>query len=118
MNLFTDSLINNDIYDNPNDQDSEYEEESEFQESESETEEVIEEPNYNNFLVVTIRQLARKLQKSEQLLVKFRTCCETANIDYLMPVVDIRTRWNSTLQMLSWALACKSAKFCATIIPN
>ncbi|CAH1112994.1 unnamed protein product [Psylliodes chrysocephalus] len=43
MNLLTDSLINNDIYDNPNDQDSEYEEESEFEEAESEIEEVIKE---------------------------------------------------------------------------
>lgn len=57
---------------------------------------------------VKIRLLAKKIKVSEQILEKFKACCQTANVTFLKPVLDIKTRWNSSLDMINWAIKMKT----------
>ncbi|CAH1114784.1 unnamed protein product [Psylliodes chrysocephalus] len=59
--------------------------------------------------VKKIKAIAKKIKKSEQLKINFEKFCETLNLKMKMPRLDVTTRWNSTFQMLSWALDLKNA---------
>lgn len=57
----------------------------------------------SNLAVDKVRSLLKKIKKSEQMQIKFKNCCETAGITATAPIIDVRTRWYSTFEMLNWA---------------
>ncbi|GBC05963.1 hypothetical protein RclHR1_06530003 [Rhizophagus clarus] len=50
--------------------------------------------------VVKVRQLMIKIKNSVIISDELRKLCKCAKINYLKPELDIRTRWNSTFNML------------------
>ena len=59
--------------------------------------------------VVKIRKLFKKFKQSEQLQIKLKNCCDTTNIKYFKPNIDVKTRWNSSYDMLKTAIGLKPA---------
>jgi hypothetical protein len=51
--------------------------------------------------------LVRKIRKSPKLKRIFEKVCEEKKIKYLVPIIDVSTRWNSTYDMLLRALEYK-----------
>lgn len=47
-----------------------------------------------------LRKIVRKIRKSVQLRQKLKKICESYDMKYLVPVIDIITRWNSTFYMI------------------
>lgn len=64
-----------------------------------------------------MRSLLSKIKNSENLSLKLRGFCEIVNLKYSNPVMDVRTRWNSTADMLAYYLRLKPAleMFCDNI---
>ncbi|EFN61750.1 hypothetical protein EAG_00455, partial [Camponotus floridanus] len=64
-----------------------------------------------------LRTLLFKIKYSENLSIKFRRFCEIVNLKYNVPVMDVKTRWNSTAEMLAYSLRLKPAleMFCDNI---
>lgn len=54
----------------------------------------------NEIIVVKLRNLIKKVRKSVQMRQKLKKCCEIFNIKYLVPIIDVKTRWNSTNEMM------------------
>lgn len=54
-----------------------------------------------------LRSLLKKINKSEQLQIKFKNCCDTVGIVCTKPIIDVCTRWNSTFDMLTWSVKYK-----------
>lgn len=54
-----------------------------------------------------LRMIFKKLKRSEQLQIKFRNFCNLFSEKYIIPIVDICTRWNSTYNMLKAGLGMK-----------
>lgn len=76
-------------------------------ESEDSDEDVNNSENMLESPVNKIRCLLKKIKYSEQLQIKFSNCCNTASLIPTRPIIDIRTRWNSTFDMLNWAMKYK-----------
>lgn len=57
--------------------------------------------------VTKIRALLKKIKRSEQLQIKFKNFCQSINMNSTSPVVDVKTRWNSTHDMLQWSVKYK-----------
>lgn len=74
----------------------ENDEEDELEGDEVETED-------DQFTVSKLRQLIKKVRKSTQKRQKLKELCKLYKIDYLVPVVDVSTRWNSTYLMIERA---------------
>ncbi|XP_051157863.1 uncharacterized protein LOC127279509 [Leptopilina boulardi] len=53
--------------------------------------------------VKKLRTLFLKLKYSEKLRIKLECCCGTVGIKMLLPSVDVKTRWNSTYDMIEKA---------------
>ena len=47
-----------------------------------------------------VRELMIKIKNSTLLCDKLRTYCEVEEMNYLKPILDVETRWNSTYYML------------------
>lgn len=60
-------------------------------------------------IISKVRNLFKKIRFSEQLREKLRSYCIVEKIDFIEPVRDIKTRWNSTFDMLSTAIRLKRA---------
>ena len=60
-------------------------------------------------LITKIRGTFKKLRSSEALINKLKSFCEAMNIDFFKLILDMRTRWNSTYDMLLVAYKLKSA---------
>lgn len=56
-----------------------------------------------------VRSLCKKLHYSEQLTNQLKLCCATASIEFKKVVLDVRTRWDSTHDMLSVFFKLKKA---------
>ncbi|CAG8819721.1 4432_t:CDS:1, partial [Dentiscutata erythropus] len=41
---------------------------------------------------------------SQPLHKKFKIICEINNMEVLKPILDVATRWNSSYEMVEWAL--------------
>lgn len=63
----------------------------------------------NSSPVSKIRYIVKKIKNSEQMLLKLKSLCEVVNCKMTSPKLDVRTRWNSTLEMLNWSLSVKNA---------
>ncbi|CAI2165834.1 7041_t:CDS:1 [Funneliformis geosporum] len=50
--------------------------------------------------IVKLRRLMKKIKQSVTISDELRNLCQFANIDYLSPELDVKTRWNSTYNML------------------
>ena len=60
-------------------------------------------------LILKIRNTCKKIRQSEVLTNKLKNFCEAVNVKYIKPILDVRTRWNSTCDMLDIAFKLKSA---------
>ncbi|CAB5202546.1 unnamed protein product [Rhizophagus irregularis] len=58
-------------------------------------------------LIVKLHTLIKKIKASLQQVDKFKAQCKVANVPNLNVILDIRTRWNSTYDMLYFAKATK-----------
>lgn len=76
-------------------------EEDEVDEDEEETED-------DQFTVSKLRQLIKKVRKSTQKRQKLQKLCKLYKIRYLVPVIDVSTRWNSTYLMIERAMYLKT----------
>jgi Tat protein secretion system quality control protein TatD with DNase activity len=54
-----------------------------------------------------LRTLIKKIKASPQQEEKFRAQCKVANVPKLNVILDVRTRWNSTYDMLARARKLK-----------
>ena len=59
-------------------------------------------------LIFNIRESFKKLRRSEVLLNKLESFCIASGIKYVKPLLDVKTRWNSTYAMLN--VACRLKK--------
>jgi len=60
-------------------------------------------------IINNIRNTFKKIRRSEQLTIRLKLFCEAANIKFVKPVLDIKTRWDSSYDMLHTAIILKSA---------
>lgn len=59
--------------------------------------------------VLKLRLCIRKIRKSEQLTNKLKSSCEATNTRFFKPTLDVRTRWNSTFDMIQTSLELRLA---------
>lgn len=51
-------------------------------------------------IVVKLRTLVRKIRKSVLMRQKLSKLCTVYSVKYLVPILDVSTRWNSTYEMI------------------
>lgn len=54
----------------------------------------------DELVVVKVRTLVRKIRKSVQMRQKLKKLCGMYHVRYLVPILDCKTRWNSTYDMI------------------
>lgn len=52
-------------------------------------------------MIVKVRSIFKKLRGIETLRNTLKSFCDATNIKFIKPVLDVRTRWNSTFEMLN-----------------
>lgn len=57
----------------------------------------------NLLTIPKLRELIKKVRKSTQKRQKLEQHCNFYKISYLVPIIDVATRWNSTFEMLERA---------------
>lgn len=62
-----------------------------------------EDPEIDGSVIVKLRKLVRKIRKSVQMRQKLKKVCESYSMKYLVPVIDVKTRWNSSYHMIQRA---------------
>lgn len=60
-------------------------------------------------IIYKLRRTIIKIRLCEQMQIKLRTYCETNNVKYIKPILDVKTRWHSTFHMLDVGLKLKPA---------
>jgi len=58
------------------------------------------EGNSNSVVIVKMRTLIKKIRKSTKLRQKLNKLCIMYEVKYLVPIIDVKTRWNSTYNMI------------------
>lgn len=66
------------------------------------------EDDCNDPTIPKLRKLIKKLRKSPQMREKLKKICELYEQKYLVPVIDVGTRWDSTFDMIERALYLKA----------
>ncbi len=61
----------------------------------------------NKPTISKLRTLVKKVRKSPQMRKKMKKLCEVCKTKYLTPIIDVKTRWNSTFLMLERAAKLK-----------
>lgn len=84
------------------DEEEDTSDESENESDEDEEYDNPEQTNVKDFLV-KIRATCKKIKRSDQLRNLLEKFCDISNIKYLVPVIDVQTRWNSSCKMLETA---------------
>lgn len=51
-------------------------------------------------IITKLRKLVKKIRKSVKLRQKLKKCCVIYDVPYHVPIIDVRTRWNSTYHMM------------------
>ena len=54
-----------------------------------------------------MRKLVKTIRKSAKLRQKLNKLCTMYNVKYLVPIIDVQTRWNSSLFMMDRATQLK-----------
>ncbi|CAG9822148.1 unnamed protein product [Phaedon cochleariae] len=67
------------------------------------------EADEDDFPVLRLRRILKKIERSEQLQNSLRSVCDLLNMKYLAVTVDVSTRWNSTYDMISLGIKLKDA---------
>lgn len=62
----------------------------------------------NQPTILKLRKLVKKIRKSPQMRQKLSNHCEFYGMQYLVPKIDVSTRWNSTYEMLLRAETLKT----------
>lgn len=96
-NSFDDEDEDEDELDNEELLDIDMNEEIYYDDGDEETEN---EDSDNEIIVVKLRTLIKKIRKSVQMRQKLKKCCEIFNMKYLVPIIDVSSRWNSTKEMI------------------
>ena len=60
-------------------------------------------------IISKIRNIVKKIRFSEIFVTKLRSCCDAVNIPFIKPILDVKTRWNSTCNMLEIIFKLKPA---------
>ena len=99
---------NNFIDDNESDCENEESSSADVSESE-ESDDELEEGVGNQWIdaIQKIRNTNKKIRNSESIAKLFEDCCKIKKEDYVMPTLDIPTRWNSTHDMVQKAIKLK-----------
>lgn len=109
LNSEVDKYVHLDEEDNGDDDEviDESKNEEKNDEEKEEEEETVEEDEIEDetdqFTVSKLRQLIKKVRKSTQMRQKLKKLCKLYKIEYLVPIIDVSTRWNSTYQMIERA---------------
>ncbi len=63
----------------------------------------------NNFKteIDKLRSFISKIRNSSLKTQIFKKCCDNFEIDFLKPKIDMIVRWNSTHEMINWAMNFK-----------
>lgn len=61
------------------------------------------------YQINNIRNTCKKIRRSEQLTIRLKLFCKAANIKFIKPVLDVKTRWDSTYDMLYTSIILKPA---------
>lgn len=51
-------------------------------------------------IITKLRTMVKKIRKSVKLRQTLKKCCEIYGIPYRIPIIDVKTRWNSTYHMI------------------
>lgn len=93
-----------------------YSDTNEYNDSEDEHEDELSDDDMNaneneifSRIINNIRNTCKKIRRSEQLTIRLKLFCEAANIKFVKPVLDVKTRWDSTYDMLNTAIILKPA---------
>ena len=54
-------------------------------------------------VIIKMRKLIKKIRKSTKLRQKLQKLCIMYNVKYLVPIIDVKTRWNSSDHMIQRA---------------
>lgn len=60
----------------------------------------VEDINDDGKIVVKLRTLVRKIRKSVLMREKLNKLCAVYSVKYLVPILDVKTRWNSPYDMI------------------
>ena len=59
-------------------------------------------------IIFEIRNACKKIRKSEQLTNRLKLFCDVTNVKFIKLILDVKTRWDSTFDMLSTSFKLKS----------
>lgn len=82
----------------------------ELEEEEMDDEEVTEKTKEKGEIgtIPKLRKLIKKVRKSCQMREKLWKLCQVYGIKYLVPIIDVKTRWDSTFEMIERAAYLKT----------
>lgn len=58
-------------------------------------------------IISKIRKTFKKIRRSEELMKKLESWCGASDVKFLKPKIDVKTRWNSTSDMIGTAFHLK-----------
>lgn len=79
-----------------------------YNKEDADEDEEIEDDINDESCLTKLRKIFKSIRLSEQWQNKLRSCCETTNVTYLSPNIDVSTRWNSTHDMIKTGLHLKN----------
>ena len=60
-------------------------------------------------IITKVRSISKKIRYSEQLSNRLKLFCEAVSLKFIKLTLDVKTRWDSTFEMLNVALKLKPA---------